>query len=145
VPNSFKPWPNSFRPWPNRFRQWRGRIWLRAVSAVLLALPAVAQAHAILEESTPPSGASIKAGPLFLSLRYNSRIDRSRSRLTLIRPDHSRDIVPIAPGSPPDVIAARLTLTPGAYVLRWQVLAIDGHITRGDVPITVTALPGRAP
>jgi hypothetical protein len=28
-------------------------------------------------------------------------------------------------------------LTPGVYVLRWQVLAIDGHITRGDVPFTV--------
>jgi hypothetical protein len=29
------------------------------------------------------------------------------------------------------------TLTPGPYVLRWQVLAIDGHITRGDVTFTV--------
>jgi hypothetical protein len=26
----------------------------------------------------------------------------------------------------------------GPYVVRWQVLAIDGHITRGDVPFTVT-------
>jgi len=30
-------------------------------------------------------------------------------------------------------------LAPGAHVLRWQVLAIDGHITRGDVPFTVVA------
>ena len=28
-------------------------------------------------------------------------------------------------------------LSPGAYVLRWQVLAIDGHITRGDIPFVV--------
>ncbi|MFI4981818.1 MAG: copper resistance protein CopC, partial [Nevskiales bacterium] len=28
--------------------------------------------------------------------------------------------------------------TPGAYVVRWQVLSVDGHITRGDVPFTVT-------
>jgi hypothetical protein len=36
-------------------------------------------------------------------------------------------------------LAAHLGLIPGAYVVRWQVLAVDGHITRGDVPFTVTA------
>ena len=30
-------------------------------------------------------------------------------------------------------------LQPGEYTVRWQVLAVDGHITRGDVPFTVTA------
>jgi methionine-rich copper-binding protein CopC len=25
----------------------------------------------------------------------------------------------------------------GAYRLRWQVLAVEGHITRGDIPFTV--------
>jgi hypothetical protein len=102
-------------------------------------LPVLAQAHAILEESTPPAGASVKAGPLDLRLRYNSRIDPARSRLTLIRPDQTHDVVTIEPGAPPDVIDAHLTLTPGAYIVRWQVLAVDGHITRGDVPLTVTA------
>jgi copper resistance protein C len=29
-------------------------------------------------------------------------------------------------------------MAPGSYSVRWQVLAIDGHITRGDVPFTVT-------
>jgi copper resistance protein C len=116
----------------------RCKIWLLTLTAAML-LPGLVQAHAILEESTPVAGASVKAGPLILSFRYNSRIDRSRSRLTLIRPDRSQDTISIAPGSPPDIIAARVSLTPGAYVVRWQVLAVDGHITRGDVPITVTA------
>lgn len=109
---------------------------------VLLAgmlLPELASAHAILEESAPPAGSSVKAGGLDLKFRYNSRIDQGRSRLTLIRPDHSRDTVAIAPDGPPDIIAAHLDLTPGDYVVRWQVLAVDGHITRGDVPFTVTA------
>jgi methionine-rich copper-binding protein CopC len=104
-----------------------------------LLLPGIAQAHAILEESTPPSGASVKPGPLDLRLRYNSQIDQARSRLTLIRPDRTKDTVPIAAETPPDIIAAHVNLTPGAYIFRWQVLAVDGHITRGDVPITVTA------
>ncbi len=72
-------------------------------------------------------------------LRYNSRIDQKRSRLTLIRPDRGRDIIPIDPGTAPEIIAAHLALVPGSYIVRWQVLAIDGHITRGDVPLTVTA------
>jgi hypothetical protein len=104
-----------------------------------LLLPATARAHAILEESTPPAGASVKPGPLELRLRYNSRIDQGRSRLTLLRPDQTKDTIPIDDGTPPDIITAHVTLTPGAYVVRWQVLAVDGHITRGDVPITVTA------
>jgi methionine-rich copper-binding protein CopC len=115
----------------------RRKIWLLTLSAAVL-LPVLARAHAILEESTPPAGASVKAGPSDLRFRYNSRIDRSRSRLTLVRPDHSHETIPIKPGGPPDIIAAHLDLSPGSYVVRWQVLAVDGHITRGDVPITVT-------
>jgi methionine-rich copper-binding protein CopC len=123
---------------PHRCKIWRLRISLPALLTAML-IPVLAQAHAILEDSTPPAGASVKAGTVELRLRYNSRIDQERSRLTLIRPDHSRDTVPIAPGSPPDIIQAHLNLTPGPYVVRWQVLAVDGHITRGDVPLTATA------
>jgi copper resistance protein C len=102
-------------------------------------LPTAAQAHAILEDSTPASGASVKPGSVDLRLRYNSRIDRDRSRLTLIRGDHTKDTIPIVADGPPDTINAHLELRPGAYIIRWQVLAVDGHITRGDVPLTVTA------
>jgi copper resistance protein C len=35
------------------------------------------------------------------------------------------------------VLTASVALTAGDYVARWQVLAVDGHITRGDVPFTV--------
>ena len=74
-----------------------------------------------------------------MSFRYNSRIDRDRSRLTLTRPDHTQSVLKISPSGPPDVLSTSTELTtPGAYVVRWQVLAIDGHITRGDVPFTVT-------
>jgi methionine-rich copper-binding protein CopC len=115
---------------------YRLTTWLLLTAAMF---PALAHAHAILEESTPPAGAAIKPGPLDLHLRYNSRIDPGRSRLTLIRPDRTKDIIPITQDGPPDIINAHLELLPGAYIIRWQVLAVDGHITRGDVPITVTA------
>jgi copper resistance protein C len=102
-----------------------------------LAAPLTANAHAILVDSRPAIGARIAAGPATLTLRYNSRIDRGRSRLTLNGPDKTQQVLPIADSGPEDVLATQAELAPGAYVLRWQVLAIDGHITRGDVPFTV--------
>ena len=105
---------------------------------LILVWPAFAQAHAILEDSTPAAGGTAKAGKIDLTLRYNSRIDKGRSRLTLTAPDQSQQTVKIDSDGPPEVMTAHLTLTPGAYSIRWQVLAVDGHITRGDVPFTVT-------
>ena len=110
-----------------------------AVPLGLMLAPVGASAHAILMKSEPPAAASVPAGNVDMSFRYNSRIDRARSRLTLTSPDHSQSVLQITPSGPPDLLetSAKLT-TPGVYVLRWQVLAIDGHITRGDVPFTVT-------
>jgi hypothetical protein len=112
-----------------------------STGAALLLLgltPAIASAHAILEDSQPAAGGKVPAGTIALHLRYNSRIDRPRSRLTLTGPNGQHAPVKIQSGGPPDVIDASVALTPGSYVVRWQVLAIDGHITRGDVPFTVT-------
>lgn len=107
--------------------------------ALLLAgLPQAAMAHAVLVASDPPIGATIRPGPAAITLRYNSRIDARRSQLTLSGPSGGTPaVLPIAPGPRQDVLATRASLVPGGYVLRWQVLAVDGHITRGDVPFTV--------
>jgi methionine-rich copper-binding protein CopC len=114
----------------------------RIVGIALLSLmltPIAAMAHAILVQSQPPAGTSVPAGKVEMSFRYNSRIDRDRSRLTLTAPDHSQKVLTIDSAGPPNVIDTTAELnTPGAYVVRWQVLAVDGHITRGDVPFTVT-------
>jgi copper resistance protein C len=105
----------------------------------LALVPPGAEAHAILMSSSPAAGASVKPGPIDMSFRYNSRIDRARSRLTLTRPDHSQAVLKITPTGAPDLLETSTDLgAPGAYVVRWQVLAVDGHITRGDVPFTVT-------
>ncbi len=111
------------------------RSWLTLAFLAAFARPA--RAHAILVESIPGHRARLPAGAHTLSFRFNSRIDRARSRLTLIRPDRTQTVLALLPG-PDDVLSAEATLSPGAHTLRWQVLAIDGHITRGDVPFTVT-------
>jgi methionine-rich copper-binding protein CopC len=108
------------------------------VLAALCCAPAAAQAHAILVESQPAPGGSVGAGRVDISLRYNSRVDAGRSRLTLTRPDGTQAVLPVAPAGAGEVLTARAELAPGSYSLRWQVLAIDGHITRGDLVFTVT-------
>ncbi len=116
-----------------------GAIVLLAGAMLLPAGPAAA--HAILVESTPAVQGTIAGPAVALSLRYNSRIDKGRSKIVLTAPDKSQSTLPIAQDGPEDILTTTATLPPGAYTLRWQVLAIDGHITRGDLPFTVTAAP----
>jgi methionine-rich copper-binding protein CopC len=114
---------------------------MRLIVAILAAviLSSSALAHAILVESTPAANAVVTGSSVALTLRYNSRIDKARSQLMLLRPDKSETKLAIAEDGPEDILTATVTLDPGAYRIRWQVLAIDGHITRGDLPFTVAA------
>lgn len=75
---------------------------------------------------------------LAIRLRFNSRIDLRRSRLVLVAPDRKERSLTLLPESTADTLVARSAeLVLGAYRLRWQVLAIDGHITRGDINFSV--------
>lgn len=109
---------------------------LRPAAALLLVLASPAWAHAIIVDSTPAPYAHVAAGPLSLVLRYNSRIDAARSKLVLRHGATDQRLAPTAAGAP-DVLQASATVVPGEYQVVWQVLATDGHITRGRIPFTV--------
>ena len=115
------------------------RVALAAVLLLVLLLPGLARAHAILMTSEPPVSGTVPPGATTLQLQYNSRIDQDRSRVTLSHPDSPDERLKLLPSQQPDVLRADATLTPGDYVLHWFVLATDGHITRGDVPFSVKA------
>jgi methionine-rich copper-binding protein CopC len=117
---------------------------LRRVLPGLLALvlasgvPRSAAAHAILVEARPAARTTVAGPDVAFSLRFNSRIDGARSRLSLVRPDKSTGALELDRQETPQVLAARARgLAPGAYRLRWQVLAADGHVTRGEIPFRV--------
>jgi methionine-rich copper-binding protein CopC len=100
--------------------------------------PSPAGAHAIIIAAAPVPGAVLHAATLPVQLRFNSRIDLARSRLILIGADASTRTLPLDASAGPDMLAATVTgLVPGQYRLRWQVLGIDGHITRGDIPFEI--------
>jgi len=106
-----------------------------ALAAVLA--PAL-QAHAILVEATPAKNGTV-AGPDFVvRLKFNSRIDGARSQLSLVLPDKTVRTLTLEKQTAPEVLSAKAVgLKPGACRLRWQVLASDGHITRGEYPFDV--------
>lgn len=97
-----------------------------------------ANAHAVLLESSPAPKGTVHGPDVHIKLRFNVRIDASRSRLTLVRPDNSSQPLALVSLPSADTLLAQASnLPPGAYRLRWQVLASDGHITRGEIPFTV--------
>jgi len=107
---------------------------------LLLLATTPALGHAILLAGIPAPTSHVKAGKLAVKLRYNSRVDAARSKLTLTGPDHVVVTLQAEAGATPDLLEATTpSLGQGAYTLRWQVLATDGHITRGTVPFTVDA------
>jgi methionine-rich copper-binding protein CopC len=111
--------------------------------AVLLGLligGGLAESHAILKESRPAANSQVAGPDVPIILKYNVRIDAKLSKLQLLNPDNSTTNLKIEAPTSPDTLNATATgLKPGAYRIRWQVLAPDGHITRGEIPFTVTA------
>jgi len=96
------------------------------------------RAHAILLQSSPAIHATVAGPEVNIELRFNVRVDVVRSRFSLVCPDASvRQLVPEKQASPDEVSARAAGLVPGPYTIRWQVLAADGHISRGEVPFKV--------
>jgi len=124
---------NTISRLPGRFF----RIALR-LAFVLSSAAMHLEGHAILKSSSPASGGSVTSAEIPVKLTFNVRVDAARSKLQLLMPDTSTVELPIVKSPSPDTLASRLTgLKPGAYAIRWQVLAPDGHISRGEIPFTV--------
>jgi copper resistance protein C len=93
--------------------------------------------HAILVESTPAARSIVQGPSVAIRLRFNSRIDGAHSRLYINTDAGTRQIKVDSQGAP-DILSAKANdLKAGEYQLHWQVLSVDGHITRGEIPFTV--------
>jgi copper resistance protein C len=96
------------------------------------------EGHAILKSSSPANGGFVTSSDEPVKLTFNVRVDAARSKLQLVMPDASIVELPVVKWPSPDTLVSKLPgLKPGAYTIRWQVLAPDGHISRGEIPFTV--------
>jgi copper resistance protein C len=97
-----------------------------------------ALAHAIVLNSAPRAGETVKGETVAIEIRFNSRIDAERSHMKLFKIDGDAATLPILDAASADTLKARASgLTPGRYRLHWQTLSPDGHITQGDIPFAV--------
>jgi methionine-rich copper-binding protein CopC len=110
-----------------------------AVVVGILGLGGLLEGHAVLKETSPAANSKVAGPDVPIMLKYNVRIDAKLSKLQLLNPDNSTSALTIESQTSPDTLNAKATgLKPGGYRIRWQVMAPDGHITRGEIPFTVT-------
>jgi methionine-rich copper-binding protein CopC len=114
--------------------------WTAPLALMLLAGSPTAFAHAMLVHSSPADQAVVRSHQVDIALDYDSRIEASRCTVRLtdaadkpvaLQMEHS--------AKPSELNAVAHGLANGKYQIHWQVLASDGHITRGDVSFTVAA------
>ncbi len=111
---------------------------MTAIAVTLVLIPRIASAHAVLMQSSPAINGTVQGPDLPITMKFNSRVDGSRSTLLLSTPDGKSTPLTIDKQDSPDTLTAHATqLSPGKYAIRWQVLAVDGHITRGQIPFQV--------
>ena len=110
---------------------------LLASTTTVVLCAAVAWGHAILVASSPEANSVVRGPSIDITLKFNVRIDSTRSVLRLVNDSGMEQTLALAPGKGPNVVSANASnVTPGKYKLAWQVLASDGHITRGEVPFS---------
>ena len=111
---------------------------LAVVVAVLLALPSVAGAHAILVRSAPAADALLQRAPAAATLTFDEAVQSAGARIQVIGPD-GRDYAdgdaavrghtvstPIARGLPD-----------GTSTVLWTVISDDGHRVAGAIAFSV--------
>ena len=123
----------------------RPRLLAALALTVTLSLPAVAPGHAIVLESSPAHDAALSVPPDRVVLRFNGKIEHALSRASIEEVGGRPMAVPVSsaapdlPSSPDRLVIPLRPLPPGTYVVRFKVLAADGHITEGALRFSVQA------
>jgi copper resistance protein C len=111
-----------------------------ALLCVALAVPLPALAHSVLVSSQPTANGTVSAKGFDVELKFDSRVDFARSRLTMESADGKKMVLKTAQGGGKGTVIAHAEGVPaGPCRLIFEVLSVDGHIARGVVPFTITA------
>lgn len=109
------------------------------VLAGVLAGAGSAQAHAVLTRSSLQGGTVRAGAATTVTLRFNSALEAGLSRVVLVdERGEERALEVGAAEERAELRVALPSLPPGAYGLRYKVLAADGHVTESMLRFTVT-------
>lgn len=121
----------------------------RLIASLVLALvlavttAVTASAHAALRHAHPSAGEELAAAPVEISIEYSTGVDLAQAEIHLTDAAGTEIALakPEGEAATGETLVRRIatTLAPGTYAVRWRVLSIDGHWTRGDYTFVVTA------
>lgn len=122
-----------------------GLIPMLCAVAAMAAAPA--WAHAFPQSEQPLVGSTVTSPPKQVAITYDAPIVAAFSKLAVL--DQSGHSVT---AGPPAVTNKRRTLSvklkplgPGAYAVKWSVVAEDGHHTEGSYNFSVAAAAAKTP
>ena len=122
----------------------RGSIVLSFAAAAAFApvlTPSSALAHAHLRSAVPAAGATISSAPDELQLSFSEGVVPALSsvKVTTAAGAAIAAAKPTADAADPKLLRVHVEkpLGPGAYVVRWHVVATDTHPTSGTYKFTV--------
>ena len=115
--------------------------------AALLAVPAVAPAHALLVDTVPQRGATLKTPPRQVALHFSESVEGNFGALRVFdaaakRVDDGRSFHPGASGARL-AVGLRPGLPDGTYVATYRVVSADSHPISGGLVFSIGA-PDRA-
>jgi methionine-rich copper-binding protein CopC len=109
--------------------------------ALLFALaftPSAADAHAFLNQATPPVGSTLSVSPPEVRLQFSEPLEPRFSRLAVVDA-RGQDVTSGQVQINGVTMAVPLRpLSSGTYEVRWHALSVDTHATEGSYRFTVT-------
>jgi hypothetical protein len=110
----------------------RGLVAGIAGAGAILFTPSLTAAHSLLLDARPAANSAVAAPPR-VTLRFNNRIEKRLSRVTIVDAGRVRhDLAVVAAEGATDTLTVLAPpLAPGSYHVEWQVLSTDGHVVSG--------------
>jgi copper transport protein len=128
---------------------WRGRaVWALATIVVVLALPALASAHAYLIRTAPAASVTLAAAPASVGLTFDEAIEPRLAIVSVTDVYGQQETAGSArrsPGDPTTLTVPLRRLSEGWYLVYWRAISVDGHPVQGAFTYAVGPSPGPAP
>ena len=115
------------------------RLLIVALTAMLVS---PAGAHSRLERAAPAAGSAVRASPPQLKLWFTERLEPAFSKVEVFD-RNGRQVDkgdPEVHGDDAKLLQVSLpSLAPGTYRVKWRVLSVDTHVSKGDFTFNVVA------
>src|SRR5262249_55115294 len=115
-----------------------------ALTVGLIIAPAAADAHAVLVKSAPVARAALSQPPSRVDLWFSERLEPAWSTASVWSATGTPvdgQSAAVSPDDPKRLSVNLRELPPGAYVVRFRVLSVDGHVVESSFPFTVKPAP----